>query len=170
MLRALPLTCLLLALSTCAPPEPEPASPPPPGNPPGGQPAGPTCACYFETWSLRTGCGTFCNGEAKLTCTASGARVEEGGCRFDAGAGMDGGSTIETPDGGASSDPDAGGPPLCVPRSSSCTCTVRPYSGGSLTLIIPCCSTLCVGSQDKAWECSAEGGVSNTPIPAVCRR
>jgi hypothetical protein len=132
----------------------------------------PGCGCYFEQWSLRTACGTLCLGDAKLSCTATSASVDPRGCAVagpadagalsDAGTGFDAGLSAE--DAGI----DAG--PQCIPIAPTCGCTIFPYASGSLSLTIPCCTTLCVASQrERAWSCSAKGETELTGVPAVCR-
>lgn len=109
-------------------------------------------------------CGAGCLGDDLLRCTASAATVEAGGCAISGPGGLDAGQ-----DAGFivhDEQPLDAGPPECAP-SSTCTCTIKPYETGSLTITIPCCSTLCVASQaDHAWACSASGATE--VVPALC--
>lgn len=177
-LRPLALT-LLLMCSGCAEPEATTGAPSfVPGQVAGGgaqADAGvPSCACYFEAWSLQTACGTLCLGDAKLSCTTTSASVDPRGCAVggpaDGGVSSDGGAALDAgpaPDAGPATV-DPGG--TCTPISPTCGCTIFPYPSSTLSLTIPCCVTLCVASQrERAWSCSARGVTELVGVPAVCR-
>lgn len=160
-----PALALILVVAGCEVPQ---ASPPPRGQATVGQ-ASPACACYFETWSYRMGCGARCIGDARLVCTSTTASVDPTGCAV--GAPADGGATTGS-DAGAGMGWDAavdsplpGGGEPCT-TTSSCTCLIYPYDSTTLRLTIPCCATVCVESQQRAWSCSENA--TTTTFPAVC--
>lgn len=172
-MRSFASAAVMMVFAACAVelPATDPASRPTSSGAEGsGQPAA-GCECYFETWSLRMPCGTRCMGDAKLVCTASGASVQPSGCAVP---GADAGTPVNAVDAGLSTD-DAGpaqedvdGGPACTASLSSCSCTIYPYESPTLSFIVPCCVTMCLESQTRAWVCTA-GGETQVISHAVCR-
>ncbi len=110
-------------------------------------------------------------GDAKLVCAATGASVEPSGCAVpdaDAGTSVNAGDAgLSTHDAGpAQEDVDAG--PACTASLPNCSCTIYPYESRTLSVTIPCCVTMCVESQTRAWVCTA-GGETQVISQAVCR-
>lgn len=158
-----------VVVSGCGVPARE-ATPTGPGSASGGNlPLPSTCACYFEQWSLRAPCGTWCLGNAKLFCAANAASVDPEGCAVaapDAGGVADAGAPLAL---------DAGqldaAVAECTPSSETCGCTIAPYGTDSFRMTIPCCTVVCFASrQDYAFACSATGVTELTGVPAVCRQ